>query len=88
MKYFIHFFIFSVAIILISNCAFADSNKSTFNLYNEKITLLIDQLDNVVVEVVDLRDTGALAAVWHDQSVGVGFEARATISFVQLAASL
>ena len=38
MKYFIHFFIFSVAIILISNCAFADSNKSTFNLYNEKIS--------------------------------------------------
>jgi|TARA_B100000745_G_C20096105_1_gene374778 hypothetical protein len=37
MKYFNWIFIFSVMLLLITNYAFADSNKSIFNLYTKKI---------------------------------------------------
>jgi len=38
MKYFNWFFIFSVMLVLINTSAFADSNKSTLNLYTDKIS--------------------------------------------------
>ena len=52
MKFFNWIFIFSVMLLLITNYAFADSNKPIFNLYTEKITYNVKVPINLIMNCV------------------------------------